>query len=66
MLNRFDILCFSMARLVDSDRATSMLIDWDELAGNFDGIAVSDAGDQRTLDIEKDIKATYDKIVKMI
>ena len=31
-------LCFAMARLTDCDKVDYPIIDWDDLAGNFDGI----------------------------
>lgn len=62
-----DVLCFAMARLTDSGQAADTPVDWGELAGSFDGIATSAGVDsQRTQAIEKDIKTTYSKVVRMI
>ena len=61
-----DVLCFAMARLTDSDKTANAPIDWDELAGSFDAIAISDADSQQAQVIEKDIKTTYDKVVRMV
>lgn len=60
-------LCFAMARLTDCDKDDYPIIDWDDLAGNFDGIATSQASDVSTIQkIENNIASTYKKSLKII
>ena len=62
-----DVLCFAMARLTDSDRVDYPAIDWDDLASNFDGIAISQASDMSAIrKIENDIESIYKKALRII
>ena len=62
-----DVLCFAMARLTACDKVGYPTIDWDDLASNFDGIAISQAGDVSVIrKIENDIASTYKKSLKII
>jgi hypothetical protein len=60
-------LCFAMARLIDCDKVDYPTVDWDDLASNFDGIAISQASDVSAIrKIENDIASTYKKSLKII
>ena len=62
-----DVLCFAMARMTDSDRVDYPAIDWDDLASNFDGIAISQASDMSAIrKIENDIESIYKKALRII
>lgn len=62
-----DVLCFAMARLTDCDKVDYPKIDWDDLAGNFDGIATSQASNVSAIrKIENDIASIYEKSFKII
>ena len=62
-----DVLCFAMARLTNCDKVDYPTIDWDDLASNFDGIAISQASDVSVIrKIENDIASTYEKSLKII
>ena len=60
-------LCFAMARLTNYDKVDYPAIDWDDLASNFDDIAISQASDVSAIrKIENDIASTYKKSLKII
>lgn len=59
-------LCFAMARLTDCDKVDYPIIDWDDLASNFDGIATSQSDASAIRKIEKDIESVYKKSLKII
>ena len=62
-----DVLCFAMARLTDCDKVGYPTIDWDDLASNFDGIAISQASDVVAIrKIENDIESTYKRSSRII
>ena len=62
-----DVLCFAMARLTNCDKVDYPIIDWDDLASNFDGIATSQDSDVSSIrKIEDDIASTYKKSLKII
>lgn len=62
-----DVLCFAMARLTDCDKVDYPTIDWDDLASNFDGIAISQASDVVAIrKIENDIESTYKRSSRII
>lgn len=62
-----DVLCFAMARLTNCDKVGYPIIDWDDLASNFDGIVTSQASDMLAIQkIENDIEAIYKKSLEII
>jgi hypothetical protein len=62
-----DVLCFAMARLTDCDKVDYPIIDWDNLASNFDGIATSQASDVSAIrKMENDIESTYKRSSRII
>ena len=62
-----DVLCFAMARLTNCDKVDYPIIDWDDLASNFDGIATSQASDVSAIrKIENDIASIYKRSLRII
>ena len=62
-----DVLCFAIARLTDCDKVDYPIIDWDDLASSFDGIATSQASDVSAIrKIENDIESTYKRTSRII
>lgn len=62
-----DVLCFAMARLTDCDKVDYPIIDWDDLASNFDGIATSQASDVSAIrKMENGIEFIYKRSSRII
>lgn len=62
-----DVLCFAMARLTDCDKVDYPIIDWDDLASNFDGIATSQASDVSAIrKMENGIESIYKRSSRII